>query len=208
MDGLPALDLWNLVVEVFHSSQNQTNETKGPSAQGEPVAPGYRKPRNSKRFTRKPNLATSFPCITILCTSHGESLLNHKTDLWSGPTDDLIDLDVNTALWGKFMSVTLQAPVHLGQDYAENLRSTKNQPLKSVKLISDNWKADRRSGRDQRFFHDWLEPLYVERNISAVWWCRSSCEFQHLCLCRLSALSRKSQWLPGQSLERQNLMVF
>ena len=28
MDGIPALDLWHLVIEVFHSSPNQTNKTK------------------------------------------------------------------------------------------------------------------------------------------------------------------------------------
>ena len=33
------------------------------------------------------------------------------------------------------MSVTLQAAVHLGQDCSQNLRSTKNQPLKSVKQL-------------------------------------------------------------------------
>ena len=49
------------------------------------------------------------------------------------PTDDLKDLDVNTALWKTLMSVTLQAAVHLVQDYLENLRSIKNQPLMSVK---------------------------------------------------------------------------
>ena len=27
-DGIPALDLWDLVIDVFHSSANQTNETK------------------------------------------------------------------------------------------------------------------------------------------------------------------------------------
>ena len=29
MDGIPALDLWDLVIEVFHSSQNRLNHTKG-----------------------------------------------------------------------------------------------------------------------------------------------------------------------------------
>ena len=33
------------------------------------------------------------------------------------------------------MNVTLQAAVHLGQDYMENLRFTKNQLLKSVKEL-------------------------------------------------------------------------
>ena len=28
LDGIPALDLWDLVIEVFHSSPNQTNKTK------------------------------------------------------------------------------------------------------------------------------------------------------------------------------------
>ena len=28
LDGIPALDLWDLVVEAFHSSPNQTNNTK------------------------------------------------------------------------------------------------------------------------------------------------------------------------------------
>ena len=35
MDGIPALDLWNLVVEVFHSFHNQRSETEGT---GKPVA--------------------------------------------------------------------------------------------------------------------------------------------------------------------------
>ena len=51
------------------------------------------------------------------------------------PTDDLNDLDVNTATWGKFLNVTLQAAVHLGQDFLENLRFTKNQLLKSVREL-------------------------------------------------------------------------
>ena len=34
MDGIPALDLWSLVIEVFHSSQNQLRNTKGLSVQG------------------------------------------------------------------------------------------------------------------------------------------------------------------------------
>ena len=36
MDGIPALDLWVLVIEVFHSSQNQTNKTKDVRESREP----------------------------------------------------------------------------------------------------------------------------------------------------------------------------
>ena len=61
------------------------------------------------------------------------------------PTDNLNDLDVITAPWGIFMNVTLQAAVHLGPVFIENLLFTKNQLLKSVtqlfqvteKLIED-----------------------------------------------------------------------
>ena len=48
------------------------------------------------------------------------------------PTDDLKDLDVNTASWCIFMSVTLQAAVHYGRDFVQNLRSVKNQSSTSV----------------------------------------------------------------------------
>ena len=51
------------------------------------------------------------------------------------PTDQMNDLDVNTATWSIFMSVTLQAAAHLGTDYTENLRSTKNQPKKSLRQL-------------------------------------------------------------------------
>ena len=44
-------------------------------------------------------------------------------------------LDVNAAILGIFMSVTLQAAVHLGRDYTLNLRSVKNQSSKSVEHL-------------------------------------------------------------------------
>ena len=51
------------------------------------------------------------------------------------PTDQTKNLDVNTAIWCIFMSVTLQAAVHLGKDYTENLRSTTNHPKKSLRPL-------------------------------------------------------------------------
>ena len=49
--------------------------------------------------------------------------------------DQMKNLDVNTAIRGIFVSVTLHAAVHLGVDYTENLRSTKNQPKNSLRLL-------------------------------------------------------------------------
>ena len=51
------------------------------------------------------------------------------------PTDDLNDLDANTAIWSIYMSVTLQAAVYLGQDYSQNQRSIKNQTFEVCEAI-------------------------------------------------------------------------
>ena len=51
------------------------------------------------------------------------------------PTDQMKDLDVNTAMWGIFMSVTLQGAVHLGKDNTENLRSVKNQSMSTYEIF-------------------------------------------------------------------------
>ena len=53
------------------------------------------------------------------------------------PEDRTEGLDVNTLIWRMFMTVTLQAAVRLGNDYLENLHSTKNQPQRRVKQLFD-----------------------------------------------------------------------
>ena len=83
------------------------------------------------------------------------------------PTDDLNDLEVNPATWGKFMSVALQAAVHLGQDYTENLQSTKDQPLKSVRGL---FQTVGRLIREQAEITglstiDWKHPMWREASL-------------------------------------------
>ena len=50
MDGIPALDLWDLVIEVFHSSPNQTNKTKD-----------VREPRRNLSAKTQPNMRKLIP---------------------------------------------------------------------------------------------------------------------------------------------------
>ena len=50
MDGIPALDLWDLVIEVFHSSPDQTNKTKD-----------VREPRRSLSATPQSNMRKPIP---------------------------------------------------------------------------------------------------------------------------------------------------
>ena len=49
MDGIPALDLWDLVIEVFHSSTNQTNKTKD-----------VREPQGNRSATPQSNMRNKF----------------------------------------------------------------------------------------------------------------------------------------------------
>ena len=46
--------------------------------------------------------------------------------------DPVDDLDVNMDIWGIFLNTTLQAAVHLGQDYEANLRYVRNHFRNSV----------------------------------------------------------------------------
>ena len=106
------------------------------------------------------------------------------------PTDDLKDLDVNTAIWCIFMSVTLQGPVHLGQDCSENLRSIKNQRLKSVKQL---FRTTEKLITDQKEITcipviDWNQPLWRATTLltdRAVQFTKSQIQR----LCRLGAMS-------------------
>ena len=68
---------------------------------------------------------------------------------------------------GYFLSVTLQAALHLGKDYTENLRSTKNQPKKSVRQL---FQVTERLIIDQTEITgltttDWQQPVWRETTL-------------------------------------------
>ena len=100
---------------------------------GELVAPGY--PGNSgtegndEDWPHNLHISTNY----VLHMEKVFSIVRQRNG--RSPTDQMKDLDVNTATRSKFMSVTLQAVVHLGKDYTENLRSTKNQSFKSLRQL-------------------------------------------------------------------------
>ena len=52
-----------------------------------------------------------------------------------GPVDEMEDLDENAAIWRMFMNTILQAAVHVGQDYDQNLRFVKNHFWSSLKKL-------------------------------------------------------------------------
>ena len=93
------------------------------------------------------------------------SIVRQRYDL--SPTDRMKNLDVNTAIWCIFMSVTLQSAVHRGEDYTEYLRSTKNQPKKSLRQLSQ---VTERLIPDQTEIAglttiDWQQPMWRETTL-------------------------------------------
>ena len=145
-----------------------------------------------------------------LCAVHGQSLLDCETKMWSQSEGQMKDLDVNTAIWGIFMSITLQAAVHLGKDYTENLRSTKNQALKSLKQL---FQVTERLTTDQREITglttiDWQQTMWRETTLltdravqlttaktyvfSDSVWCQDDSVN-----CSCSAKTQKTNWTQG-----------
>ena len=107
----------------FHaasSSQGWQRDTKLFTSTGKPLATEHQGcsgnneiPEGSEDSkTQKSNLATFRQTV-----SHREKVFSIVRNIYDwNPTDNLKGLDVNTAIWGIFMSVTLQAAVHLGRD--------------------------------------------------------------------------------------------
>ena len=74
--------------------------------------------------------------ISAACVPHLEKVFSHvRQRCGLKPGDTMENLDVNAAICGIFMSVTLRAAGHLGKDYSEKLRSIKNQPKRSLKQL-------------------------------------------------------------------------
>ena len=45
------------------------------------------------------------------------------------------EINVNTMIWEILMSATMRAAVHLGQDYQDNIRATKNTDFEKFQAI-------------------------------------------------------------------------
>ena len=62
---------------------------------------------------------------------------NVRQTLGRQPRDDVLEIDVYTMIWRIFLSATLKAAVHLGQDYQENLHTTVKTDFEKVKRLFD-----------------------------------------------------------------------
>ena len=71
-----------------------------------------------------------FFAISPQTISETEAVYDMVRKIYGRPSDDpMEDLDVNEAVWRVFMSASLWAAVHLGNDHGVNLRHVKNSSL-------------------------------------------------------------------------------
>ena len=99
----------------FHEDSKKYEETRR-----------FKKLRNRRQ---RQHLATQSPIyLQIACRTWRRFSQLWDKDIVSVREIKMKDLDVNAAKWCIFMSVTLQAPFHVGTDCTENLGSTRNLP--------------------------------------------------------------------------------
>ena len=100
------------------------------------------------------------------CVLHMEKVFSIVRKIYDRkPTDHLKDLGVNPAIGDIFMSVTLQAALHLERDYSWNLRSVKTQSSKSVEQLFRTTEKLIKEQTDIASLStiDWNQPI-VDRN--------------------------------------------
>ena len=113
-DAASSFQVWQRDAQLFFSTGKPvamvTTEHQGCSGKSKiPEDSGDSKPKSRiwpHHFSISPD-----------CVPHMEKVFSIVRKIYDRkPTDDMKYLDVNTAIWSTFMSVTLQAAVHLGPD--------------------------------------------------------------------------------------------
>ena len=151
------LILWDVAIEVLHSSTS----TESPTHQAAGNLP-QKIPKSSTTTTRSCHTTSRY----LLPAFHIEKVnSNWRQKVGRTPEDKMEDLGVNTLMWGMFMTVILQAAVHLGNDYLENLRSTNNQPQRTVKqlIVRCDKEVGQGSERNPRHIRDRLATKFLEK---------------------------------------------
>ena len=106
--------------------------------------------------------------------------INYVPHMWQryclSPRDPEKNLDVNAAIWCIFLSVTLQAAVHLGKPFTREF-AIYQESIQDISetVISSDWEVDHGSCRNYWLDNDWLAAARVERDGSADWQSCSVC---------------------------------
>ena len=92
---------------------------------------------------------------------------NLRQHLNRKPEDKMEDLDVNTLIWRKFMTVAQQAAVHMEtMIWRIYILPKKTATTNSETLVRCDKKVGRKSERKSRFFHDQLARKCLKKDDS------------------------------------------
>ena len=100
-------------------------ETCGERAKSKRRSVEFSRVRGNSQRLETQTLTTTAQCghnlrFPTAYVSHFDKVLpNVRQENDSTPRHQMEDLDVNSSIWNMFMSVTLQAAVHLGNDYGD-----------------------------------------------------------------------------------------
>ena len=138
MDGLPALDIWDLVTEVLRSSNSRTHKSK-PKQKGN---------RNVGQLSHVDHVTTNAHSsqgesqlhifedneavikMIIKGSSHRKEPLIVKRHLWGSK-----HTKTNILIWTLFMSASMKAAIHMGPDYTEILEVYKNTNFEELQNL-------------------------------------------------------------------------
>ena len=159
------------------------------------------------RTTRRSRTTSTYLVLTFHISRKStricDSQLNRK------PEDTKEDLDVNTLIWWMFMTVTLQAAGHLGNDYLENQNSTTNRSQRTVKHLFD---VRKKLVRDQKEIQgvsvvDWQQTSWRRTTLLTDLAVQLSTA-KNLRILLLSVVHVQNQWKFRKRIEGENRLVY
>ena len=130
----PHLDLTS--TEKFVSRDSSENTASSVRARRSDVNLSSRAGKPAAETAKNP-IGTRFShhnmTISRIFVGHLEKVYsNVRQKLGRQPGDDMPEIDVNMMIWRIFTSATKKAAVHLGQDYQDSVRTTKNADFEKI----------------------------------------------------------------------------
>ena len=147
--------------------------------------------------------------VSTANVSHLEKVLSNVRQRYGRkPEEKMEDLDVNTILWRMFMSVTLQAAVHLWNGHAEHLHSIKNQPKRIIEtVVQFTWEVDQGSQRNLSSPGIYSQQLVWQRSTLLTDRAVQFATAKNLPRLRFSIVYGRTQFKSRQSMEGEDWKV-
>ena len=160
MDGIPALDFWDLVIELLHSSPSKSISTRKMRHcvhSGRPIPKDERK-RSSSRLRTKANWL---------------EVIRNMRQKYKVPNNSPCSFPVNEAIWRIFLNFCMWASVHLDKERDQFQRALGNMDVDVIQQTSTTTQNQIHSLQEGELFglqvigirfHGGLELRYTTRS--------------------------------------------